>query len=635
MRSGDAHLTIAHASAGSSLRQTRLGSWWLDLSGTGRTGVLAALTGLVWAAALSQVRYDQLGDLGLVSVVPLWAYAAFIPLALSFVLVLSAPRVSARLAIVVTLVLIAILYGTSPLLSGEIRLAAAWRHLGVVDYVVQHGSVDPTLDVYHNWPGFFVLAATLVKALGIDDLRTIALWAPVWQSIAYLPALYVLFRSLTRDRRVVWLAIWVFYGADWIGQDYFSPQAVGFFIYLAMVAVIIRWLGQRDGRRPPVDSGEPDSWVERRRAGPLAAIRSLRERGALRAVIQGLDGLFDVLPPRGTGLSPIARASLAAAVVVVFGYVVMAHQLTPFFALGAVLLLMALRRVRSIVLAPLMGVMIGSWVVFAAVPYLSGHIQQLAEVGDALATNISGRVSGSPEHQLVVLARLGLTGFLWLVAVVGILRRLGAGSWEVTAGALLASPFPMLGLQSYGGEMLLRIALFSLPFAALLIASALLPKARPLRLPSQLAIGTLAVVVLSSFFLTRYGNERLETFTPSEVAATEELYATAPPGSLLLAISGNLPWKWTRYDEYRYRPIGDATFFGRADLLIDEARLFNGPVYLVVTRAQRAYTEMVLGEPKGAFDAFVDDVLATGQFRTVYENPDAMIAVYVPPPAGA
>lgn len=599
--------------------------------------VLLSLAGaLVWAVALSQVRYDQLGDLGLVSVLPTWAYIAFIPLAAALVLVLSRPRISGWLALGITILLIAILYGSSPLLSGEIRISAAWRHLGVVDYVVQHGRVDPLLDVYHNWPGFFVLVAALTQAVGITDIRPIALWAPVWQSLLYLPALYVVFRALTRDRRVVWLAIWIFLASDWIGQDYFSPQGLGFFLYLVMLAVLLRWLGSREYRHAlPALTAEPRE--VRRRTPPLPAVlRRLREQiradGGVRGWIRA--GVWGLRPPRGAGLSPGARAGLGVSVILIFAYVVMAHQLTPFFALAAATALLLLLRVRTVVFVPLMGVLIGAWVIFATVPYLSGHIQQLAEVGDALASNIGGRLSGSPQHQIVVFARLGLTGLLWLGAGVGVLRRISLGSWDATAGALAAAPFPMLGLQSYGGEMLLRIALFSLPCVALLIAFLFLPTARQGRVTSVAIFGFL-VLLTSSFMLTRYGNERLETFTSDEVSAIQVVYDTAPRGSLLLAVSGNIPWKWTRYDEYRYRPIGDATYFDDAEGLLDEARHFQGPVYLVITKSQRAYTEMVVGAPVGAFDRFVDGLLATNQFHVVYRNVDAIIAEYIGAGAGA
>ena len=44
---------------------------------------------------------------------------------------------------------------------------------------------------------------------------------------------------------MVWTGIWLFALGNWIGQDYFSPQAFAFFLYLVVVLVVVRWLGRR------------------------------------------------------------------------------------------------------------------------------------------------------------------------------------------------------------------------------------------------------------------------------------------------------------------------------------------------------------------------------------------------------
>jgi hypothetical protein len=58
----------------------------------------------------------------------------------------------------------------------------------------------------------------------------------------YLPALVFLFGGLTRDRRLVWLSCWIFYIANWVGQDYFSPQAFAYLQYLLLLGIVLRWL---------------------------------------------------------------------------------------------------------------------------------------------------------------------------------------------------------------------------------------------------------------------------------------------------------------------------------------------------------------------------------------------------------
>jgi hypothetical protein len=201
---------------------------------------------LLWLVAVRSIDLDQMTDVGLVSVLPAWSYLAFIPIAAAFALILDGPRPSTWLLAAIVVVLVLMLYGAVPFVEGEARFSPSWRHIGVIDYVTRHGGVDPTLDAYHNWPGLFILASAVAGAIGLTDLSGVALWAPVWFNLLYLPALFVLLDSLTDDRRAVWLGIWLFYLTDWIGQDYFSPQAFGFFFFLTTTAVLVRWFAARD-----------------------------------------------------------------------------------------------------------------------------------------------------------------------------------------------------------------------------------------------------------------------------------------------------------------------------------------------------------------------------------------------------
>lgn len=590
-------------------------SEWARIAGL---GILAAL---VWLLALTQTPYRDVTDLGLVSVIPAWGYLALALLSVAFASMLARPDFPGWLAVLLTLILIGLLYGTSPLLSGEPRLAVSWRHLGVIDYIVRRESVDPSLDIYHNWPGFFVLVAALMDGLGIGDVRAPATWAPVWWSLACLPALHLLFSTLTDDRRVVWLAVWVFFGSNWIAQDYFAPQALGFFLFLVITCLLVRWLARRDLATAP-----PAPIV----AASTADRRLMLARAWVRRIARALVGRES----EAAALSPRARAGLVAVLVTAFAFVVAGHQLTPFFILGTTLTLMVMWRLRWLTLPVLMTVLIGSWVVFFAVPYLNGHLQSVVEavgaVGEGVADNITGRLEGSPDHQVVVRARVLFTLAVWLLAGLGVLRRLRAGRWDVTAIALAVAPFPVFVLQTYGGEMLLRVTLFSLPFMALLVAFLALPRPIAAGRGTRLAIAMALFALTGTFMLVRYGNERLETFSQADVAAVDELYRIAPPGSQLMAIAGNVPWKSTRYEQYRLRPTGEDFFLDSEDAIIAAAATHPGPVFLIITRSQRAYVELLLGVEPGTFDEYAAEVLGSGRFETVFRNEDAVIARFLP-----
>ena len=575
----------------------------------------------IWLYAVLTSNLAGYTDIGLVSVLPVWSYAAFLPIALAFASVVSARRPSTWLLTIICLVLILMLYGAVPWAEGQPRFSPSWRHLGLIDYVARNGSVNPAIDAYHNWPGMFILASALTEAVGQLDATTLALWAPVWLNVLYLPALYVLLDSLTEDRRVVWLAIWLFYLTDWIGQDYFSPQGFAMFFFLVSAALIVRWFSARDPRPGRAPLAEPARPAVRRLLRPVQIVRERILTGE---------------PIRALELSPARRSGLMAMFLVIFGFVVTGHQLTPFFTVAVVGTLVLLLRFPWPSLPVALGVMIAAWVAFAAVAFLIGHFQNVAgyvgTLSDSLAANLTGRLQGSDGHKAVVFLRLGFAVAVWGLALVGVLRRIRAGRLDVITAALAAAPFPLFAVQAYGGEMLLRIYLFSLPFMALLIAFAFIPR-RQIEAGRMvtLSIVVATVALVGPFLVARYGNERIESFTAGEVAAVNQLYAIAPPDSMLVGIVGNVPWKNLRYEEYRFRPAGDDTYYRDLDGLYEAMINHNGPVFLLITRTQQAYAEMIIGAAPAEWTAFQAELFGTGWFQVLSRTPDATIARFIPP----
>ena len=64
---------------------------------------------------------------------------------------------------------IAVIHATPAILYGTLRYSWAFKHVGIVDYILRNGSVDPTLPVggiYHNWPGFFTGSALMTSIAG-------------------------------------------------------------------------------------------------------------------------------------------------------------------------------------------------------------------------------------------------------------------------------------------------------------------------------------------------------------------------------------------------------------------------------------------------------------------------------------
>lgn len=138
---------------------------------------------------------------------------------------------------------IVLVHGTPAVLYDNVRYAWSYKHIGVVDYILRTGTVDPGIDVntiYHNWPGLFAASALIAELGGDDAATTVALWAPLGFNLILLLVLRYLFRGLTDRTAVVWLALLIYFTMTWVGQDYFSAQAVGYILYLAVVGLLVR-----------------------------------------------------------------------------------------------------------------------------------------------------------------------------------------------------------------------------------------------------------------------------------------------------------------------------------------------------------------------------------------------------------
>ena len=559
---------------------------------------LAALLSLwLWAGAIGDVNPREINDLGLVSVLPTRVIFALVMLTASFCLLLHRRPLNVPVAVLHLGILIFMLYGMTSFIEEVPRFAVSWRHAGVADYLVQHGSVDPKIDAYFNWPGFFALAAMFTKLTGFKNPIALAAGAPIYFNLLYLGAVAMIMRSATSDARVVWLGSWIFFISNWVGQDYFSPQALSYFIHLMILGLVLTWF-----RRERYRSADGD-------AADTALI------------------------PSGTAWQ---RVGLLAVAIILFAAIVPSHQLTPFATVASVIALVVFRRTTARGLYVLMLVLLVTWLSFAAVSYLSGHIARItSDVGNVsgnTTANVSERLTGSPDHLFVIRIRLVMTAGLWGLALLGLTRRLGRGHRDVTFALLAVAPFPLLGLQGYGGEMLLRVYLFSLPFVAFFVASLFYPSLTSRSSWATTGLATLvSLSVLGSFLFARYGNEKVNQFTEQELQVVDQLYNVAPKGALLVAGSVNVPWRSQGYNDYRYLTLTKvAADEGQslprlADLLAAMRRPREGCAFLILSRSQKTYTDLLGIWPAGTLSRLEQQVFNSPLFAEVYSSDDATI----------
>ena len=545
--------------------------------------------------AATQIDTRGVADLGLIEVVGPAFFLALVVLTVGFAwTVVHQPGRSGLLTAYVA-ALVYVLDGVPALAESDPRFPTAWLHAGFVEYIARTGSTLPKLDGRFSWPGAFSLFGLLAKAGGVDSAVSLIRWTPLVVTLLLVVPLRMIFDSVTRDARACWLGIWLFFLVNWVGQDYLSPQAVGFLLFVAFIGIVVRYFGPESSDRiPRRSSARPtrlrDWWVTLGSPGEV---------------------------PVPTLTSP-ARRMLVATLIALFGAMVVSHPLTPLFALGGLTALVLTRRCPLRWLPVLLAIMWLGWFWFGAAEFRATHLGSvtagLGSLGGNANSAIGARFGSNVARTFVLSMRVASVATLAAAAFVGFIRRRRAGHHEWSMALLAIAPVPAIALSSYGGEVALRIFLFSLPFAAILAAMAWLPLPaavgsgipRPAAAtpgaPSRCSIGALAVtglVLATVFMLIRYSNERFEQVLPEERHAVQYVYDHARTGDTLVAINAAIPWRDRFLERFDYETFSvPAMARGQTRQLEEFIRAVTRPgarAFFVATPAQAGYDELING----------------------------------------
>jgi hypothetical protein len=581
---------------------------------------------VLWITALPLIDTNQIGDTGLISVLPRRFLIALGLLTVGFVASIRL-GLRGRWQAMHVGALVLIVHGTLPLIYDSPRFAYVYKHLGAVDLVTRYGSVDRTVDAYNNWPGFFLLNAYFRESAGLPNSLGYTPWAPVFFNLSFALVLFFAYRPLVPDAEIRWFGVWVFLLGNWVGQDYLAPQAFGFLFSIAIIGICLSWLR----------TAGPLRWPEWLLVGPLRRL-SLRQLPSPPP---------SLAPPRG------GQRLATALLLILFATVVASHQLTPLMIILSVTSVIVVARRRPLWLPLVMLIMVALWFRVIAGDFISAHPYLVGSVGhrpDAAVSSELSDLTTAPGQVLVARISRLLTASLWLLAVAGFVTRWRRGHRDLTLAALALSPIPLLALVTYGGEMLFRVYLFSLPWVALLAGVALteLCHWRPSRwLPSWLppmATAVVSFLLALGLCVSAYGLEKVNHIRRGEVEASVWFYDNAPDGSLMMQAAGNFPSRlegnYGRFevgsllDDPRYlnhnfvpadlpRVVRIIEADTRASMAVRKVKQANA--YIVVSTSMVQYADLYRRATPAQMASLESIVASSNRFELVYSNADARI----------
>lgn len=538
--------------------------------------------------AAAQTDLGSLGGWGLAEVLPASAWLALTCAVIACAIEVCRTTPRPRLLTVLTGVLILTTTGLPSVVEPAARTNVPWVMSGFIDAVARDGTLVQGVDARFSWGGFFALWAWIRSAAGVPDLDVVLLWAPPVYVAIWAAGVFAIARSLLGGMRAPWVATWLFCGANWIEQDYLSPQATGITLCLAVLACAFGPLAL-----PPARVAA----VEGRRRRPMRAIAAR---------------FAPLTPPRTT---PNQTLLLWMMVVVCELALVMTHQLTPFSFGAQLFLLVMARRLWRPHLVWFLGLATITWIVLGAQEFWTSQMllatSTVGDPGGAVSSALTDRLIGDTGQLTVKVGRVVVAVCVWSLAIVGAIVR-----WrrerDIVIVAMAFVPAALVLGQSYGGEVLLRVFLYGLPLLAVLCVEALRPVARRWRRATRPALGMAMIVLFASLVVIRGGNDAYSIVYPDQVALVREVLAAAPADSKVVGLRNQGPLYLARVGEVR-QTTGSA---GCSNLGNDVSRCVAAdlPDVILVFPQMAMEGTLVYGMPPDWAEVAVAQLTQSGQY---------------------
>jgi hypothetical protein len=457
----------------------------------------------LWAFGISEANTSVIGAYGLPPLLPIAFYVGLALLVASAVIELVHEQLSHWRMALHAAALTVMLYATAPLVYSAGRYSWLYKTVGVVQYVNAHGQLNGSIDIYQNWPGFFALTAWFGKIAGVASPLAYAKWAQLVFELAALPLLYLIYDALALTARQRWVAVLLVPASNWIGQDYFSPQALGTLLSLGIMAIALRWLfvpapaphlppsvrrawSRLRRKVSPPDLAPPDP-VSAEPGPALALLLQLAQTNATDSpdVRPGWSGRKWIGWLTSLGRQ---RLSCCAVILVIFFVLAFTHQLSPYMLVAQLAALAAFRLLRPRWL-PFVLLAVAIAYLLPHFSYVNTHYGLLNSLGNLFSNATPpalARGTVAPSQKLIEHCSEALSIGTWMLAIVGAWRNWRSEKTTFALVLLAFSPFFMLAMQAYGHEGVLRVFLFSLPWCAALAAMAIAPARIPVQDPATL-----------------------------------------------------------------------------------------------------------------------------------------------------
>jgi hypothetical protein len=445
--------------------------------------------------SLLSFRDIGLGRLGLIHDLPFIYFVSLFFSLLSGFLTIGIKHEKHMLQFLNLVFLITALWLVPILFEETPRFASAYKTIGFVEYICREGKLNPLNWelFYHNWPGFSVFTSVLCMFTGNGIIYPLVLYYPFALHLVMLPVLYLIFKQtkigLTAPNGW-YLGAVVYYIANFVNQDYFSPQSFAYYLLSFVILLLL----------------EKEEWF----------------KNCNRAIA------YKII------------------IMLIFVTIAVSHILSSLVALtmfGA-FCIFEKQTFRTMLLFSIVVVL--AWTIYGASVYFDTHtaiiIRDLFMLEKSWNANIGNRIKGSPEHITVNKIRFFYAASFAFISFIGLISSIKKVNRKVLLDLAKVSSVSVCVTSAfvYGGESFMRAYLLMLvPMSIFCMMYLYHKKLLPLLL-------LICITALPFHVIAHYGNEEVDYVRLSIIHGSDFLAKYCPDGYTVghEGILGN-----TRYTE--------------------------------------------------------------------------------------
>jgi len=551
--------------------------------------LLTAMSWMLWALALIPIKMSglQVGSFGLAASLPPVFYFASVILSIAFIVNLATPgegRWRDVLFVSQVALLITFLFVTPALIEPFPRFESTYIVMGLTSIVTATGTINPNVSTLFNWPGAWALFSTTFQVLASSEAQLVFVkYYTAFVEATYGILLYVLYRGFF-SKRQTYLALFLFYIMNYVGQDYLSSESVAYILFLAFLAILFAHVIR-------------------------APTRTIRYPSVAVAFLLSI-----------TFLSLVVTHFLTSFALLVF-----------FFIVAYSSRVVAKVRLDRFVPPYVLGFI--GWMLFGSAAYFDYifHLEAAAPITESLPSAVSqgvqpGIVAGRSVLGAVSSAThtfISNVGIFWalFVAAVGtawfVYRYIRTRKFEKIDAvfiALLIGTAPIIMLPGYSGELLFRGFLLILPALVYFLVKNARFRVVQVAVVLILLGGPMLHVVVA------YGNESFNYVSPSELSGYNFFNQTVSNASVYAFFPIGDYFSLQNYSQQNTLALNALINRGPINASL-QARLLNkGPSYVFFTRGDGALVGTLYATQLNAYQNAQNRVATSAYFNLIYSS---------------